>query len=113
VLRVARAAWQTSVMAIDWTRIRFTEHMTEAAVVIGECHVVLDFGSDARVTYQVKIYESLKGAAGDRYFALGIERDDPHGFQPIGSAPSPEDALERCLADAGVFHRRRVKQAGE
>ena len=100
-------------MAIDWSRIQFTEHMTEAAVVIGECHVVLDFGAAARVTYEVKIYEALKGAEGERYFALGIDRDDPHGFQPIGSAASPEDALERCLADAGVFHRRRVKQAGD
>ena len=62
-------------MVIDWSRIRFTEHMTEAAVVIGECHVVLDFGTVARVSYEVKIYESLK--------------------------------------DAGVFHRRRVKQAGD
>ena len=110
---MAGDAWQTDVMAIDWSRVRFTEHMTEAAVVIGECHVVLDFGSASRVTYEVKVYEALKGAEGERYFALGTNRDDPHGFQPIGSAAAPEEALERCLADAGVFHRRRVKQAGD
>jgi len=100
-------------MAIDWSRVRLTEHMTEAAAVVGECHVVLDFGPAASVSYEVKIYESLKGAAGERYFALGTNRDDPEGFRPLGSAASPEDALERCLADAGVFHRRRVKQAGD
>ena len=102
-------------MAIDWSRIRFTEHMTEAAAVVAECHVVLDFGAQARVAYEIKVYESLKGGAGadERYFALGTNRNEPEGFRPLGSGASPEDALERCLADAGVFHRRRVKQAAD
>ena len=100
-------------MPIDWSRIRFTEHMTEAAAVVGECHVVLDFGPAAHVAYEIKVYESLKGASGERYFALGTNREEPHGFQPLGSGASAEDAIERCLADAGVFHRRRVKQTGD
>src|SRR5439155_18946605 len=78
VLRAPRAAWHTGAMAIDWSRVRFTEHMTEAAAVVGECHVVLDFGPAASVAYEVEVYESLKGAAGERYFALGTNRDDPH-----------------------------------
>ena len=100
-------------MAIDWSRVRFTEHMTEAAAVVAECHVVLDFGATAPVAYEIKVYESLKGAADDRYFAVGMNRDDVEGFRPVGTAASPEEALERCLADAGVFHRRRVKQAAD
>ena len=46
-------------MAIDWRRVTFTEHMTEAAALVAECHVVLDFGSEHRVSYELKVYESL------------------------------------------------------
>jgi hypothetical protein len=95
---------------LDWSRVRFTEHMTEAAVVVAECHVVIDFGVE-RAAYEVKVYRSLKGEAG-RYFAVGTNRDDAAGFRPVGDGDTPEVALQLCLDDAGVYHRRRVKQAG-
>jgi hypothetical protein len=97
---------------VDWTRIRLTEHMTEAAAVVAECQVVLDFTPTERACYDIKVFESLKGGGPEPYFALGVNRDEPAGFRPLGAADTPEDALEACLANAGIYHRRRVKQAG-
>jgi len=98
-------------VALDWSRITFTEHMTEAAAVVGECQVVIDFSPSERAAYEIKVYESLKGGGEERYFAVGVSRDDPQGFRPVGTAATPEAALQGCLNNAGVYHRRRVKQA--
>jgi len=97
---------------IDWARVTFTEHMTEAAAVVGECHVVLDFPPSERATYAIKVYAALKGEGAEPYFALGTNPDDPSGYRPVGGGNTPEEALQACLANAGVHHRRRVKQAG-
>src|SRR5207248_564887 len=51
-----------------------------------------------------------KGGGAERYFAVGVSRDDPQGFRPVGTAATPEAALQSCLNNAGVYHRRRVKQ---
>ncbi len=53
-------------MALDWQRIVFTEHMIEAAAVVAECHIALDFEGDESVAYEVKVYRSLKGDGGSR-----------------------------------------------
>jgi len=42
--------------------------------------------------------------------AVGVNRADADGFRPVGTADTPEDALNACLAKAGVHHRRLVKQ---
>lgn len=99
-------------MTFDWSRIQFTEHMTEAAAVVAECQVVLDFGTVAHVTYEIKVYDALKGGGDERYFAVGTSREE-HAFQPMGSGATAEDALQSCLTNAGIYHRRRVKQAGD
>ena len=96
----------------DWTRVQLTEHMTEAAAVVAECQVVLDFGAE-RACYEIKVFEALKGGEGAPYFAVGINREDPQGYRPLGDGPSAEEALQACLNAAGIHHRRRVKQAGE
>jgi hypothetical protein len=98
-------------MTVDWRRVTLTEHMTEAAAVVGECQVVLDFGPDARVAYEIKVYEALKGDSG--YFAIGRSDADPEGYRPFGSAATPEAAVDACLAAAGIHHRRHVKQSRE
>lgn len=98
-------------MALDWTRIILTEHMVEAAALVAECQIVIDFTPTERVAYEIKVYESLKGGGADRFFAVGVNREDREGFHPLGAAASAEDALQRCLNNAGVYHRRRVKQA--
>ncbi|HSV07375.1 MAG TPA: hypothetical protein VLI07_12710 [Candidatus Binatus sp.] len=109
-MRGVRGTWQIrSVVSLDWSRVTFTEHMTEAAAVVAECEVVLDFGSE-RATYSVKVYRPLKG--GEGFFAVGTNREDPGAFRPVGDAATPEEALQACLNAAGVHHRRRVKQAG-
>lgn len=100
-------------MTVDWRRVALTEHMTEAAAVVGECHVVFDFGADARVAYEIKIYGALKAGGDEPYFAIGRSALDPDGYRPFGSAATPEAALEACLASAGVHHRRLVKQSRE
>ena len=98
-------------MTFDWTRVALTEHMVEAARLVAECQVVIDFTPTERVTYEIKVYESLKGGGADRFFAVGVNREDRDGFHPLGAAETGEDALQRCLSNAGVYHRRRVKQA--
>lgn len=99
-------------MGIDWSRVRLTEHMTEAAAVVAECHVVLEFGT-ARAQYEVKVYRDLKGAGADPYFAVGVSPDATDGYRPSAGGETAEAALEACLATAGIHHRRLVKQATE
>ena len=96
---------------MDWSRVTFTEHVTEAAALVAECHVVFDFPPVERAAYEIKVFESLKGDAGGRFFAVGTNRDDPAAYRPVASAATAEEALEACLANAGIYHRRRVKQA--
>ena len=96
-------------MALDWQRIVFTEHMVEAAAVVAECQVAFDFEGDESVSYEIKVYRTLKGD-GDPYFAIGVNREDAGGFRPVGTGDTPADALNACLTKAGVHHRRLVKQ---
>ena len=98
---------------VDWRRVTLTEHMTEAAAVVAECQVVFEFTAAERACYEIKVFEALKGGGAERYFALGVNRDEPNAFRPLGAAETPEAALEACLANAGIYHRRRVKQAGD
>ena len=98
---------------VDWSRITLTEHMTEAAAVVGQCEVVIDFDSAERTAYEIRVYQGLKGHGDDPFFAVAINRDDAGAFRPVGTGTSAEAALQACLANAGIYHRRRVKQAGE
>lgn len=95
---------------MDWDRVTFTEHMTEAAAVVAECHVVLDFPPHERAAYEIKTYRVLKGSA-QPFFALGRNQHDPEGFRPLGEGETAEAALQACLESAGIHHRRRARQA--
>jgi hypothetical protein len=97
---------------MDWRRVAFTVHMTEAASVEAVCHVVFDFGPDERATYEITVQRVLKGA-GAPYFATGLDRDRPASFRPFGEGDSPEEALQACLESAGIHHRRNERQGGE
>ena len=46
------------------------------------------------------------------FFAVATNRSDPGAFRPVGEGDSAEAALDACLTGAGIYHRRRVKQAG-
>ena len=99
-----------AVTGIDWSRVRFTEHMTEAAAVVGACRVVFDFDGREQATYAVEVLRALKGPAPRPYFALGTNVADPGAYRPLGEGDTPEEAVEACLAAAGVHHRRRLRQ---
>lgn len=100
-------------MPVDWRRIRLTEHMTEAAAVVAQCQVVFDFEGSEHTVYDVQVLEALKDAGTDRFFAVAANRDDAGAFRPLGAGATPEEALQQCLDNAGVHHRRRVKQQSE
>src|SRR5262249_45327818 len=72
VCHVCAAVYRSS---MDWTKIRLTEHMTEAAAVTATCQVVLDFGAGERAAYEVKVLRTLKGA-GEPFFALATNLED-------------------------------------
>jgi hypothetical protein len=100
---------------IDWSRVVFTEHMTEVAVEVGACQVVFDFGADARVVYDVRVLRAVKGsgtAGGGHggHFAVAVDASDPEAFRPVGEGTTPEDALQTCLENAGVHLRRQLRQ---
>jgi hypothetical protein len=93
---------------MDWRRVVFTEHMTEAAALEAACEVVLDFGADERATYRIEVFRVLKGS-GAPYFATGASQEGP-GFRPFGEGETAEAALQACLESAGIHHRRRERQ---
>jgi hypothetical protein len=95
---------------MDWERVTFTEHMTEAAALEGTCEVVLTFPPAEPVVYEVGVYRVLKGG-GEPYFARGRNRHDPEGFRPLGGGATAAEAVQACLESAGVHHRRRARQA--
>ena len=87
--------------------------MVEAAAIVAQCQVALDFEGREQVTYEVKVFRTLKGASPAPFFAVATNLGDPTAFRPIGEADTAEGALEACLAAAGIYHRRRVKQSGD
>jgi len=96
-------------VALDWSRITFTEHMTEAAAVVGECQVVIDFSPSERAAYEIKVYESLKGATGDRYFALGTNREEP---DEEAHEDRPEDVRDSHLGCSARLERAQGRLPG-
>ena len=98
---------------MDWSRVVFTQHMTEAAALEGTCDVVFDFGPDEQATYRIEVFRVLKGS-GAPYFATGESRADAGaGFRPFGEGHTPEEALQACLESAGIHHRRHERQRPE
>ena len=91
---------------MDWRRVTLTSQMTEAARIVSEAEVVIDFGESARGWFRVTVLEDLR-ADGDaeRYFARAVEKDDP-AVQALAPGAAPEDAASACLREAGVSLRR-------
>ena len=98
---------------MDWARVVFTQHMTEAAALEATCDVVFDFGAGEQAAYRIQVFRVLKGS-GAPYFASGESRGDPGtDFRPFGDGDTPEDALQACLESAGIHHRRHERQRPE
>lgn len=94
---------------MDWHRVQLTEHMVEAAEVVGECQVAFDFEGLEQACYEVKVLRPLRGGSAAPYVAVATNRADPGGFRPAGEGDTPEAAAEACLREAGVYHRRRLQ----
>ena len=99
------------------TQVTFTEHMTEAAAVVGECHVVLDFPPDERATYAIKVYAALKGTGTEPYFAVLASTPTICGRLPAGRWRShcPRRRYRRVsqapACTIGAVSNRRVASA--
>jgi hypothetical protein len=98
-------------VAVDWSRVVFTDHMTEVAVEVGACQVVFDFGGDERVVYEVRVQRALKGSGAGGHFAVAVDASDPEAFRPVGEGATAEEAVQACLENAGVHLRRKLRQA--
>jgi hypothetical protein len=90
---------------MDWRRVPLTEHMIEAARVVSEAEVVIDFGGAARGWFRITVLEDLRAEGDERYFARAVERDDAQ-IQALATATTEEDAATACLREAGVSLRR-------
>lgn len=97
---------------LDWSRVHFTKHMVEAAAVVAACQVAFDFEGAEQVCYDIKVMQPLKGASTAPFFAVATDPQKPGSFRPVGEGNTPEEALDDCLRNAGIHHRRRVKQSG-
>jgi hypothetical protein len=90
---------------MDWRRVPLTSHMVEAACVVGEAEVVIEFSETARGWFRVTVFEDLRLESGDRFFARATEKEDA-AIQALASGPTPEDAAAACLREAGISLRR-------
>lgn len=91
---------------MEWRDVPFTEHMVEAAAVVGEAEVVIQFTEAARGWFRVTVFQDLKAAGPDeRYFARAVEKDDPQ-IQALETGSTPEEAATLSLKEAGVSLRR-------
>lgn len=91
---------------MDWRRVPLTEHMTEAARVVSEAEVVIEFSEAARGWFRITVFEDLRAGGDDaRYFARAVEKDDA-SIRSLATAATPEDAATACLREAGVSLRR-------
>ena len=91
---------------MDWHGVLLTEHMVEAARVVGEAEVVIAFTETARGWFRVTVLEDLRATGEvERYFARAQDRDDPLLIATAGGS-TPEQAATLCLREAGVSLRR-------
>jgi hypothetical protein len=91
--------------AMDWTRVPLVAQVAEAARVVSEAEIVLEFEGGVRGWFRITVFEDLKPGDGDRFFARAVEREDPL-LQAMSTAATPEEAATHCLREAGVTLRR-------
>lgn len=91
---------------MDWRRLPLGDSIVEAAQVVGEAEIVIEFGASARGWFRITVLEDLRTSGdGDRFFARAVEHDDPT-IQALAAGTSPEEAAIACLREAGVSLRR-------
>lgn len=90
---------------MNWRDVTLTEHMIEAAEVVGEAEVVIEFSQTVRGWFRVTVFEDLKGDDGERYFARAVEKDGRQ-IEALATGATPEAAATFCLREAGISLRR-------
>lgn len=90
---------------MDWSRVKLVGQVVEAARVVDEGEVVIDFGDDVRAWFRVTVFEDLRPEGEERFFARAVGREDA-ALTALATATSPEDAATLCIAEAGVTLRR-------
>lgn len=90
---------------MDWRRVELPGPVVEAARIVAEAEVVLDFGGDVRAWFRVSVFEDLRPAGDGGFFARAVEREDP-SLVAVATAATPEEATTLCLAEAGISLRR-------
>lgn len=91
---------------MDWRKVSLTSQMTEAACVLSEAEVVIEFAPAARGWFRVTVFEDLRATDdAERYFARAMDKDDA-AIQALATGATPEDAATACLREAGVSLRR-------
>jgi hypothetical protein len=90
---------------MDWRQVALTSHMVEAARVVGEAEVVIEFSETARGWFRVTVFEDLRLDTGERFFARATDKEDA-AIQALGSGATAEDAATDCLREAGISLRR-------
>lgn len=90
---------------MNWREVPLPEHVVEAARVVGEAEVVLEFTPEARAWFRITVLEDLRAEGEERYFARAVGKDDPQ-LQALGTGATPEAAATLCLREAGISLRR-------
>ena len=91
---------------MDWRQVPLADAVAEAAAVVGEAEVVLQFTEAARGWFRITVFEDLRSSFTEaRFFARAVERDDPL-VQAMAAGDTPEEAAALCLREAGVSLRR-------
>lgn len=91
---------------MNWSEVPMTEHVTEAAAVVGEAELVISFTEDARGWFRVTVFEDLRAESpDDRYFARAVEKADA-GLEALATGPTPETAAALCIRETGITLRR-------
>jgi hypothetical protein len=93
---------------MNWAEVPMTEHVSEAAAVVGEAEVVIEFSESARGWFRIAVFEDLRAQSDDaRFFARATEKSDGSGaLEAIATGPTPEAAATFCIRETGITLRR-------
>lgn len=94
---------------MNWAEVPMTEHVSEAAAVVGEAELVIEFSEDARGWFRVAVFEDLRAESDDaRFFARATEKTDGSapGLEAVATGPTPEAAATFCIRETGITLRR-------
>ena len=89
---------------MNWSEVPMTEHVTEAARVVGEAELVIEFTENARGWFRITVFEDLRAeGADDRFFARAVESGSSKRSRPDRARRSPRrSASARPVSPSGA-----------